>query len=124
MAEVKTQVHIQIKKSEVLRKDLLESSLKCMELIQFYERLRSLRKEKNNLISKFKTLIGEINTLVQQLDFQELPEIEVSVKEQKKIKQEVKEKTKPNTIEVPRKARTQIESEIDEIRAKLENLHL
>ena len=124
MAEVKTQVHVQIKKSEVLRKDLLESSLKCMELIQFYERLRSLRKEKNNLISKFKTLIGEINTLVQQLDFQELPEIEVSVKEQKKIKQEVKEKTKPNTIEVPRKARTQIESEIDEIRAKLENLHL
>jgi|SRR3989344_3441170 len=124
MAEVKSQVHVQIKKSEVLRKDLLESSLKCMELIQFYERLRSLRKEKNNLISKFKTLIGEINTLVQQLDFQELPEIEVSVKEQKKIKQEVKEKTKPNTIEVPRKARTQIESEIDEIRAKLENLHL
>ena len=124
MAEVKTQVHIQIKKSEVLRKDLLESSLKCMELIQFYERLRSLRREKNNLISKFKTLTGEINTLVHTLEFEELPEVEVSVKEQKKIKQEVKEKTKPKTIEVPKKARTQIESEIDDIRAKLENLHL
>jgi predicted nuclease with TOPRIM domain len=124
MAEVKSQVHVQIRRSDVLRKELLESSLECMELIQFYERLKSLRKEKNNLISKFKGLIGEINTLVQQLDFQELPEIEVSVKEQKKIKQEVKEKTKPNTIEVPKKARTQIESEIEEIRAKLENLHL
>lgn len=124
MAEVKTQVHVQIKRSEVLRKDLLESSLKCMELIQFYEGLRSLRKEKNNLISKFKTLIGEVNTLVQTLEFEELPEIEVSVKEQKKIKAEVKEKTKSNIIEVPKKARTQIESEIYEIRAKLENLHL
>ena len=117
-------VHIQIQRSSVLRKDLLESSLKCMELIQFYDRLKRLRKEKNVLIANFKTLIGEINTLVQCLDFQELPEEVVSVKEQKKIKQGVKEKTKSKVIEVHKNARSQIESEIDEIRAKLDNLHL
>jgi predicted nuclease with TOPRIM domain len=124
MGEVPNPIHIQIRQSSVLRKDVLESSLKCIELIQFNERLKELRTEKSELISKFKNIVGSINSLVQCLDFQELPEMGLK-EEHVKIKKEVKERTKPKVvIEAPKKSRSKLESEMDEIRAKLDKLEL
>lgn len=98
------------------RKEILESALLTANLLQKYEDFKSIRNEKTKQKALLKKTIKEIRLLFKDLEYKELPEYKIP-KTQKKPKE-----TKPDLKETITK--TKLESELESIRKKLENLKI
>lgn len=107
-------VHVRVSNSIDKRKSILESALLSNNLLQKYEDLKAIRNEKSKQIALFKKTIKEVILLFKDLEFKELPEIKIQKEEI--IKKEIMEE-KPIS-------RTKLESDLDNIRNKLENLKI
>lgn len=112
-------IHIRLSNSIDKRKLILESALLSNNLLQKYEDLKAVRNEKSKQIALFKKTMKEINLLFRELEFKELPEIKIPKEEpiRKGRKEKMIEKETPIV-------RTKIESDLDNIRSKLENLKI
>ena len=123
MIKVKSQVHIRVPESNRLRRNLLETNLKTLELMRSFKRLKDIKIQKRKSTSHFKRLMQDVRKLVNDLELNDLPEYEVTPDEQRTIIKDVKFKTSSQNIELPRIRKDALESEIDDIKAQLDKLN-
>jgi len=127
MVTVKSQVHVNIPNSSEIRRDLLTSAVISLESLQYYENLKNLRQTKAIEISHFKSIMTEIYNLVKDVELNELPEYASKFHSNKIVKKMIKPSIQ-DTVKKPIKVipvkKSQLESEIDDIRKKLGQLEI
>lgn len=106
------------------RRTILESSRSAIHLLQDFEKLNSIRKDKINSIHQLDSVLKEINSLSAKLKT-EFPKIQIkkdSSKEKKETKKSIKNKS--NIVKETHK-KTELESlhdELAEIEAQLKSI--
>lgn len=110
-------IHVRVSNSIDKRKLILESALLSNSLLQKYEDIKAVRNEKTKQMALFKKTMKEIILLFKELEFKELPEIKIP-------KEETFKRTKKEIMEEKPVSRTKLESDLDNIRNKLENLKI
>lgn len=109
-------VHIRVADSIDKRKTILESALLSANLLQKYEDIKPVRNEKTKQIALFKKTVKEVRLLFKELEFEDLPEFKLQKKED--LNEEISEE--------PEKPlhKAKLESDLEKIRNKLENLKI
>lgn len=113
-----------ITNSGELRRNILECSKDILESLKEYEKVKSVKEEKQKLIQKFREDIKAISRLINRLKTN-LPKVkEVGIKKPEKEIVEKQEKPKVIKVEKP-KEKTELErleSELNDIEGKLNTL--
>ncbi len=86
-------LYVNVKKPLELRRNILEASKDVLYTLQKLERIKQLRKEKNELIKTLKVQIGEINILTTKLA-EHLPEMTFSTKKREELKKAFRKRIK------------------------------
>ncbi len=97
------------------RKNLLEASKEVIKSLQSYERIRHIRNEKAEQVSRFSNLMAELSSLIGQLK-KELPEY--SEEDLPKAKPQSKEESK----EAKQPAKKSRASELQRLEKELSNI--
>ena len=128
MVKISSSVHMRLEDGLTLRKEILETALRASELMRRFKEYKKENKEKTILISRFKKEISNISSSLHDLEFKELPR-EITKKltlPEQEIKQEIADKT-VEEIEQEFKepiVKSELQSELDSLRAKIENIKI
>lgn len=127
MVKISSSVHTRLENAMELRKEVLETALRATELMQKIKNYKKENAEKKIMITKFKKEISELKGVVHELEFKDLPKeitqklepkTELKVKPAKEIEREVREEIEKPIV------RSEMEQEIEDLRAKIENIKI
>jgi phenylalanyl-tRNA synthetase alpha subunit len=127
MAQKKTQdFYVGIHDPVFVRRTILESSRLAIHILQDYERLRDIRKQKLEYVQEFDKIIKEINSLMAKLkvEIPTVPQKKVKVKSSPVKKEKVSKSIKVERIIPKEKSALQaLEEELNSIENELNNLN-
>ena len=82
-----------------IRKSILEGSKQLVQLLQRYEKIKTMRVQKTEQISKLKKIFQEITVLMNKLK-QELPKTKLRIKRKQESVSPVKKTSIPKGMEI------------------------
>ncbi|MFH1972021.1 MAG: hypothetical protein ABIJ18_00925 [archaeon] len=126
-------VHIRINIPVSKRRELLNSTIECVELIRKAKELQHLRTEKEKALEDFRKELRGIERLIKTIRFEELPLDLNELKHVKGINDKNVFKTKKNTKKTAKKVkkpqvmvkvppRDPIDRQIDDLKRKMSSL--
>lgn len=105
-----------------LRRDILETMKNCIENLQSYERLKSLKDEKVHVIAKLRSNLKQISGLIRDVK-SELPKTGLRSLPKKPVEEvEVKEVKEPKVVAPKATELDKLTADLNDIESKLSSL--
>jgi len=117
-------VYKRINNKTLIRKDVLNIAIESIKLLQDYERIRSIRREKYQLLLYAREKISELNRHVEELR-DKIPK--AKIEKEKPLKFDIKDKElveQEHRFKIERPKTFSLDSELELIKSKLESLNI
>jgi hypothetical protein len=106
---------------KTVRRDLLNTAIDSVRLLQDYERIKSIRKERTQLFLYAKEKVSELNKQIEALK-DNMPKAKIEKERQRlDITPEIREEIK---IKIERPKISSLDHELESIKNKLQNLNI
>ena len=126
MVKISSSVHVKLEQGLNLRKDILETALTATELLQTFKQYKKETTQKTLLITKFKKEISELKGTLHEFELKDLPKDvtrqlqpkQMIIKTPRQLREEIEQEFKEPIV------KSKIESELESLRAKIENIKI
>ncbi|MFH1209296.1 MAG: hypothetical protein V1663_00705 [archaeon] len=104
-----------------IRRNLLNTAIESLRLLQDYERIKSIRKEKYQLFLYAKEKVLELNKQIESLK-DKMPK--AKIEKEKPLRFDIKESVEGHKFKIERPKISSLDLELENIKNKLQNLNI